>query len=119
MSEPVAVEYDGVHALPLPRGGQLWHAPWPLCWTIYLVSGDGGFLAISDPREQGSMTWNAAGMNGGFQPLEWWHDYFTAHGYTCEGQLRDVEMAKWNDILADVRRESVGSRGRDAPTEQT
>jgi hypothetical protein len=116
VSEPVEFEYDGIHALPLSRGGQLWVAPWPLCWTIYLVSGRGGFLAVTDPREQGSMVWDTATMDGGFHPIEWWQDYFATHGYKCEGQLRDVELAKWDAILAKyVPQEIVGVRGPAQP----
>jgi hypothetical protein len=113
MSEPVEFEYDGIHALPLPRGGQLWVAPWPLCWTVYLVSGRGGFLGVTDPREQGSMVWHTRELGPDFKPIEWWQEYFAANGYRCEGQLRDVEFAKWDSILAKYER--AGVRGPAQP----
>lgn len=103
----VEFEYDGIHELPLPRGGQIWEAPWPLCWSIYLVSGRRGFLGITDPREQGSMVWEIESITGDFHPLEWWHNYFTERKYVCKGQLRDIQLAQWDAILAMKRGGSV------------
>ena len=82
------------------RGGQIWHAPWPLCWTLYMISGRNGFLAVTDPREQGSMVWESAGMGGEWHPGEWWESYFMARGYKLEGQLKTLLNETYEYMLS-------------------
>jgi hypothetical protein len=87
---------------PEVRGGQLWSQPELPCFTVYMVSGRDGFLAISDPREQGSMV--VARITDTWHDGQWWGEYFAAHGYALRGQLRDVETAMWDRIIGDYQK---------------
>lgn len=78
------------------RGGQLWRSAWPGCWDSYLVyCGDGQWLRIPDPMEQG----NIAVTRGPHQP-RWllntreMKETLAAEGAVCLGQYRDYMLSE-------------------------
>lgn len=95
---------------PEVRGGQVWEAPWPYCWSEFVVYlGDSRFVLTCDPRhERGSVAVERDPSVGGVWQKADLETYFAENGWECKGQVHDL-------ILADI--ETVSAMTGRAPEE--